>query len=311
MTRRCAFLTALSCLALGCATEPSTPVLGARVEGRALIVETGEFMVPAGAELMECFYTNLITTEPLAVSTAAGHQLEGGHHIITYYTLVHSEPGHHPCSEEEMTTWTQIAGADGSGSDGGDRYRVDGLATRVPVGAQIVIQSHYVNHTPGDLLVHDSMDIRIPLESEVREYGGTFFIHQGDFEIPPRGSLRVVTECVTDRDLQLAMLLGHMHERGARFSLELMGDGTEPEMLYETDWEPLFWSHPPVNNYGLDDALQLPAGARLRMTCEWANDTEEPLLFPREMCVGYGLYFPATAAEMIECANVSREATPL
>ena len=27
-------------------------------------------------------------------------------------------------------------------------------------------------------------------------------------------------------------------------------------------------------------------------TLRWSNDTAEPILFPREMCLAYGLYFP-------------------
>ena len=34
-----------------------------------------------------------------------------------------------------------------------------------------------------------------------------------------------------------------------------------------------------------DDPLAFEAGDTLRITCDWDNDTDETITFPREMCV--------------------------
>jgi hypothetical protein len=294
-------LGAAAGLLVSCSSGPSLNPPFAEIREDRIVLRTGHFEIPPG-DVFECFYTPLVADRDLIVTRAEGRQEAGGHHLTVYYTMVHQDPGHHPCIDEEMATWRQVGAAeDGPAAE----YWVDGLGMRIPAGAQIVLQAHYIN-LEGTRLVEDRVDVLLSSLDRIRHLGAPYVVHDADFEIPARASVRHVAECVVARDLQIGLLLGHMHEWGIRFSLERVNADGTTEMLYDEPWEASYASHPPVARYGLDHPLVLPAGTRLRQTCAWMNPETEPMVFPREMCVAYMVLFPSETGEMEFCEVESR-----
>jgi hypothetical protein len=55
--------------------------------------------------------------------------------------------------------------------------------------------------------------------------------------------------------------------------------------------------------YTMDDPFVLTKGTRLRQTCKWNNTTDQKMLFPTEMCVGFGYYFPGESRIMCEMSK--------
>ncbi len=294
-------VTSALCVA-SCAPGADAPALpsGTLFDDR-IELSTGAFEVGTG-DVFECFYTPLVLDRDLLVTYGTGTQAEGGHHITVYYTTNVRDPEHHPCQESEMATWRQLTAAESSAST--EPLHVDGLALRVPAGAQIVLQSHYIN-VSGPRIVEDRAEVYIPRPEDVREMGGSFVVDDEGLDIPAHSRVRRTYVCTVGTDLQVAMLLGHMHEWGANFRLERLDGAGGAETLYEHAWEALYASHPPTNAYGLDTPLLLPAGTQLRQTCEWNNNEDYPLAFPREMCITYMITFPSAAGDMVFCDPVS------
>lgn len=265
---------------------------GYTITDDSLSFETGEFEVAPG-DTFECFYTEVVTDRELAVRGAAGDQETGGHHITIYYTDIVKDPQHHPCDTAEMAQWRMIGGGGDEAEAAVSKLRMpEGLAIRVPAGAQIVLQSHYINL--GDsFTANDSASLElIPTES-VAGYVNQFVMNDVGFSIPPHQELEKVSTCTAPADVDLIRLLGHMHEWGSYYKLERLDDGDAPvETIIEKDWDPVYTSDPDILTFEPDQPMRISAGTRLRQTCRWFNDTEDPILFPREMCLAYGLYFP-------------------
>lgn len=294
-TRALFVLASLVTVSCNGAAGPNAPY--AAIFSDRISLRTGDFEIPAG-DVFECFYTPLITDHDIVISRGVGTQQEGGHHLTVHYTNVHRDVGHHPCIDAEMATWRQLTAADPRGGE--VSYAVDGLGTLLPAGSQIVLQAHYIN-LQGARTVQDEVDVLIPPATEVRALGGTLVFDEENFEIPARGAVRTISTCTLAHDFQVASLLGHEHEYGARFSLERINvDGTT-EMLYDFPWEAAYASHPPIEIYGLDTPLLLPRGTRLRQTCEWRNTDAASVIFPREMCVSYMNTFPSPDGAMEFC----------
>src|SRR4051812_9429684 len=107
-------LTPLLLVACGDAEPAPDPV-----DENVFYFETGQFEVAPG-ESFECFYTNTFTDRELAVHGSDGQQGPGGHHVLVYWTDNPRDPQHHPCKDDEMVSWHQIAGSGGEaiGQDG-------------------------------------------------------------------------------------------------------------------------------------------------------------------------------------------------
>jgi hypothetical protein len=276
-------------------TDESPP--GEQVDTSLLTFRTGEFEIPAG-DSFECFYTDTFTDKELAVTSAKGNQGPGGHHIVAYWTDVTRDPQHHPCTDDEMVTWHQIAGASGDGGAEGLIGLPDGLAIKVPEGKQLVLQSHYINTTGAPMVVDDEVSLKTVQPDEVEEYANYFVVLDDQFEIPPSAQHESRTICTLTRDFDVVLLLGHMHELGTSYKLEILDEAGAAETLYEQAWEASYASHPPVTNYSRAEPLRLTQGTRLRQTCNWNNDTPDVTLFPREMCLAFFYYYP-DAGELI------------
>ena len=257
-----------------------------------LSLTTGEFDVPHG-DWSECFYTRVTTMHELAIVAASGRQSPHGHHITAYYTDTPRDPEHHPCTSEEMVGWRRVAGATGRGVQGKGLELPKGLAMKVPAGKQLVIQSHYINTTISTIKATDTITLHLANPAHVQTYANMFYFFNNEFEIPAQSSYQSVTSCTVPRDLRIVQLAGHMHEFGTDYRLE-QGDslGQKLTTLYKEDWSPSSVWNPPVLRYSLEEPLILTAGTRLRQTCQWHNPTEQPLRYPREMCIAIFLYFP-------------------
>jgi hypothetical protein len=264
-----------------------------------LTFETGEFEVPVG-DSFTCFYTDKHAPRELSVHSATGTQGLGGHHIIAYYADEDRPVGHHPCTDEEMTNLHQLAGS--AGDNGGEPVLglPDDLALLVPEGKQFVLQAHYINTTDAPMRVTDSVTLLLMKPEDVRAYVNYFVTNDSSFEIPASSTYSHTTYCTTQRDLDVIMTLGHMHEDGRQYTLEVV-DGANAVMdtLIDNVWQPSYTSHPPVTYYTADEPMHLPAGTRLRQTCEWDNSTANPVIFPREMCLSFMYYFPGDGDDIV------------
>lgn len=270
------------------------------VPGEVLVFGTGNYEIPAG-DVFTCFYTDTIAAEDLAVTSATGRQSPGGHHITVYYTNSVREPTSHPCDDQEMLTWNQVAGA----AINPEEFTLDipeGLATRVPAGSQLVLQTHYINTSGQPETVSDDVTLQLAKPEELEAYVNDFVIVDLDLAIAPHSAGESVSICTVPADVPIVRLLGHAHEWGTYFKLERLDDNDEvAEIIYEEDWLPYYSSAPPMNRYPVDAPLTLKEGTRLRQTCRWNNTEEYEMKFPREMCVTYAYYFPDDGRKM--CAQ--------
>ncbi len=295
MTRATLFLACLAALMPAACTGDGD---GDGDSDTELTFGTGRFTVPVG-DSFTCFYTDEYSPRELSVSGASGGQGAGGHHIIAYYADEPRPVGYHECTDEEMTNLNQIAGSAGEPGTGPLSLR-DNLALKVPAGKQFVLQAHYINTTDEAQEVDDWVTLNLMKPEDVRAYVNYFVTNDDSFEIPPSAAYQHTTYCTVSRDLDVVLTLGHMHEDGRQFQLEIVDSaGASMRTLHDNVWQPSFTSHPPVTYYPADAPLHIPRGTRLRQTCDWDNTTSRTVIFPREMCLSFMYYFPGDGDDIV------------
>lgn len=274
---------------VGCGGSESESATTGEV-GEELVLATPDFEVPPG-DSFECFYTDVKSDKEMAVIGATGHQTEGGHHVNLYYVDEEQPVGHHPCTDDEMTNWHQVTGA---ALDGEPVLDVpEGLATRIPAGKQLVLQSHYVNTTGATLPARDEIHAKLTDPATIAAYVNIWVIQDAAFSVPPHAAATHKSICEVQKDADLVLLFGHEHELGKHFTLEQVDEqGNVLETLYDHEWEASYVSHAPQLRYTRQAPLHIAKGTRFRQTCTWDNPTAEEATFPREMCVTFGYYFP-------------------
>ena len=297
------FVTIITATVSAALATSATSCTTAAEPGRVVVIDTGDFSAPTG-DSFECFYTNTFAETDWSVSRAVATQQAGGHHVTIYWTDQTQTPGHHPCTDDEMLTWHMVSaagGEDGESAEGIVRLP-EGYASRVPKGAQVVLQAHYINGDPTPRPVRDQARVYLVPDSQVIAYANIYAVNDGSFSVPPRGGNYHTTTCRTERDLSVLIMLGHMHEYGKHYRLDKIDEGGNLiETMYDTDWKPYYVSHPPVQRWEASAPLAIPKGTRLRQTCSWQNDSNEALHFPREMCTGVMYYFPDTGGGQLDC----------
>ena len=301
--RKWALLSVVIACCASCGTPQSSSGPSASIEGNVLSVDLGGMTVPAG-DTLTCISTGFVTDREYAIGRPMGEQMPGGHHLALYWVDDATTFEPRRCTEQDMIDWNLIASA---GQEGGmsDRSLPDGLAFRLPAGVHIVIQMHYINATGAPLDVHDRMRVNLLDPSTIMGYAGLYAINDGAFEIPAHTNYRRVSECTVTAPLDIVLMVGHMHENGANFSLDYIPAATGmAETMYAYEWMGVYASHPPVRRWATDAPLHLSAGDRFVMTCEWRNTHDTSLLFPEEMCVTSTYYFPEVGDGLIVCDSM-------
>ena len=266
-----------------------------------LELETPDLDVASGADITYCTYIEQTVAEDRDILSFEGTQTQYGHHTILYGARSKQEPGTHVCTEVDMINARYLAAG---GSETGSFAVPDGIAFRLHAGQQLMIQSHFINASDHDAVGRSSFRVDTALPDLSRQPADLFTVVTTEIDVAAHAGGSARAECAVGHDLSLIALGGHAHEWGRRVSIgRATAEDAAMEMLYDQPWNKDRVFDPIINGYQVDQPLTLAAGDRVRVDCEYENDTDEPLAFPREMCVAFAFYFPADRE--IDCVDGS------
>ena len=149
----------------------------------------------------------------------------------------------------------------------------EGVARKIPAGADIVLQMHYT--TIGEP-VTDQTQIGVVLAKEPPtrlRAGGGGQIPNVMFAIPPgHSNYEVVAKQTINRDTYLSTMYPHMHVRGKDVSYTIVyADGREEVVLnvpkYDFNWQ---------LNYRLAEPKFIPKGSTLLIKAHYDNSKDNP-----------------------------------
>lgn len=254
--------------------------------------------VNPGEDVTFCTFTDVILEEATIFGQSFGAQSPMGHHAILQYATTPQEPHTGSCGGMDSPI---LLGGTGGKAVADEQYLPENYGIEVPAGAQLVINHHWINTSPDPVDGQSMMLARgLPRGGDTVMAGNMIMIGFG-WEIPALAEYEYTSECTFGGDVPYVLALGHMHEWGSHVRIEIdRADGTL-ESLIDRDWSPEMATDAGggSNIYTLDDPFMIRTGDTVRLTCQWSNDTMEPIGFPREMCIFFGF----TVGVSNFCAN--------
>lgn len=247
-------------------------------------------VVQPGEEVLFCNNLPFIAEQDLLFKSVRGAQMRGGHHAGVFVSIQPTEDYTPELCGDDMSHLRYTAGAGGAGGEFTELP--PGVGLRISTGQQVVIQSHYINPTDQPITVMDMVELDFTTLEESPRVVDAFAMINDDFSIPAGATdFSRTTECKLEEDMDIYMLLGHTHEWGVLFEFErIPADGGPAELLYHATDGKLLRESPEIKTFA--DPLKFKAGDTLRVSCTWENDTDAPLGWPQEMCVGLMYYGP-------------------
>lgn len=245
--------------------------------------------IAPGTDNEVCTWTDAVFDVPTDVKTTRAFQTEpGGHHVVAYYTMNKQPPGtQRICQDTDMVTFRMLAG----GGEGIVNSAPGDLVYRIPAGAQLVLNHHYLNTTDQTLQGQSGINL---------EYAGPgAWIPSGNVAIVDTtlkvepGPSRHAMHCTFDRDFKLWYLIPHMHQWGVKETIDLTSGGATTR-VFDTVWDPSFAFHPPEKRADPAAPMLVHAGDAIDVECDYLNDTGMTLPFGFEMCVVFGQFVDDT-----------------
>lgn len=166
----------------------------------------------------------------------------------------------------------------------------DGVALRLPAQGAIDLNSHYVNRTTTPITGEAYANLHTVPQSAVRRVARTLNMGNTDINLPPRSRVTLTkTFTVSDSSMTVFMLTSHMHERGERFVVRIVGGPRNEEVVYTTT----DWAHPDIINYSQPIVLRRGEGLRSEIT--YNNTTDRTIRFgltsADEMGIIFGYFY--------------------
>jgi len=296
---------ALLLLMVGCGTDveplsnllPSLNPDPAPRGGYQLVTPVVDNLAP-GSDTEMCTWTDMITTDQMDIRWTQGFQsAPGGHHIVVFYTMIHQPPGtQRVCSDADMATFRIVSG---NGEDGAKNEAPGNLVYRIPKGAQIVLNHHWLNVT--DQTISGQAVLNIAPAAPGNNYipSGATAILDTSMDIPP-GQQHLDIHCDFEKQMKMWFLIPHEHAFGTHMSVKLTRGGAQ-ETPFDLDWSPSYAFHPPEDRKDPADPMTVNPGDSIDVHCEWNNTTDHDLLFGPEMCVAFGQYVDDKGIGNLEC----------
>jgi len=272
---------------------PPAPSAG---EGWQIITPIYKDLAP-GKDIEMCTWTDVTTDDLTDVVSTLGFQTEPpGHHVIVFYTLTPQPPQTRECTDSDMATFRFLTG----GAPNGTLNQVpDGLVYRIPKGAQIILQHHYLNSTTSTISGQSVVNVNFaPHDASLVQTSGVAFL-DSSINVPVGDTAKDI-HCVIDRTLKVWSLLPHMHQWGKHINVDVTQAGVKSRK-FDEDWDPSYAFHPPVIRLDPSEPMTLNAGDAVDVHCEWFNDQTHSLPFGLEMCVSFGQFVDDQTFGSIAC----------
>jgi hypothetical protein len=175
----------------------------------------------------------------------------------------------------------------GNGANGEPNTAPGDLVFRVPAGAQLVVNSHYLNTS--DEVVRGQSLINVHFADAGKQYtpSGATAILDTTIDVPV-GKSTFTTSCLIDRQLKYWYLIPHMHRWGEHITVDITRGTGEKENLFDTVWQEQYTFHPPESRFDPAQPFVFNAGDKVDVKCEWNNTENHSLPFGFEMCVTFG-----------------------
>jgi hypothetical protein len=268
---------------------------------------TPTFPVEGGTEVFMCMRVPFEVKEDLYVNSSLAYQATGGHHSMLYYTPpeqlpLKDEP--HECEDSDMGNIRFIGVGTG---DGVGISLPKGMALKIPAGAKIYTQSHYLNTGSERMIAQDVLDLITIPAAEVEQVAGAFTEVDLGLELPANAETTRKIDCTAPTEMTVPWMIPHMHELGFHIKLEIVSNGVT-STVYETPWEEALRDHFPVVEF--EPHLKLTPADRIVTTCTWRNTKSTPLLFPAEMCATFMPFYPSANGAMLACDETGKHFEP-
>jgi len=265
-------------------TLPDLTVPAKPENGLQVITPIFENIQP-GMDYEVCTWTDqFLTATTDVISTLAFQNEPPGHHVVLYYTLDKQPPGtQRVCTDTDMASFRFVSG---NGSNGEENRAPGNLVFRIPEGAQLVVNHHYLNATDQVLRGQVALNANFA-DPGPHVAAGNMAVVDTNIQVPPGKSTHDF-ECAFDKSYKIWYQVPHMHEWGTHINVDLTQAGTTTRM-FDTQWDPSFAFHPPEMRLDPATPLVVKAGDKLAVHCEWDNDTGRMLSFGFEMCLSFAM----------------------
>ena len=243
--------------------------------------------IEAGKDYEICTWTDKIVDKQTDVRWTQGFQTEPpGHHVILFYTLDKQPPGtQRVCTDTDMATFRFLAG------NGGNKEKNEApgnLVYRIPAGAQIVMNHHYLNASDEDMRGQSAVNIKFAEPGTWIPSGNTAIVNTA-LEVQT-GETTQNMHCTIDRQMKLWYLAPHMHRWGKHITVDVTKNNEKTRFFDVDNWDPSFTFHPPELRKDPADPLVLNPGDEIDVSCSWNNTENRVLPFGFEMCVAFGQF---------------------
>jgi hypothetical protein len=258
-------------------------------EWRTLL--TGEWTLPAGTEGYSCVRHTV--TEDLWVNGFEAVSPGGTHHTLLTVGEPTAPDGLTICNAAENRTHSVY----GSGVGPEKLEFPEGIALKIPKGAQLLLNLHLFNTGTGDLSGTSGTRVRVIPESQVTSVAEGVLAGSIGIDIPPQQTTTTTGHCTMSNDVTLFAVAPHMHQLGVYEKVTAIS-GTKGEVTlfdgpYNFDDQ----------SYHLIEPLDMKKGERVRVECTHTNTTAKNVRFGEstlaEMCFA-GIYrYPADGSPFI------------
>ena len=164
-----------------------------------------------------------------------------------------------------------------------------GVALRLPAGAMIDLNSHYVNSGQQDLVGEAEANLYTVPQEQVQMVASALNLNNTDLTIPKGRDTTITRTFKFSTTTRIVGLTSHMHARGQSFVIRISGGARNGETVYTST----SWDHPPIISFATPIVLQ--AGEGLTSVVTYRGDPSKVVKFgltsDDEMNIIFGYWY--------------------
>jgi hypothetical protein len=277
---------------VGCGTDSSGPevlpdlTVPAKPDNGVQVLTPIFDNIQPGSDNEVCVWTDIVFDHPVDIRSTLGYQNEPpGHHAILFYTTEKQPPGtQRICTDTDMASFRYLTG---NGTNGEVNEAPGDLVFRIPAGAQLVVNAHYLN--AGDDVLRGQSVINVNFaEPGNHTPSGSLAIVDTQLQVA-QGTSTQNMHCTFEKQMKLWYIIPHEHRWGSHVTVDLTRSG-EKQRMFDLDWQPQYTFHPPENRYDIASPYVINPGDTIDVACSWNNTETRVLPFGFEMCVVFGQF---------------------